>query len=714
MSVRTRFAGRLRSGRSRSLAIGLIGLVLAASAAVDARPAAPAPPSPGTAATNPPSTPPSSALVAPELSVTAIDPAELRPGGTVTITGSVSTGTEALTSLSIVASRTSARRNTRSEIEAWLAPPPDAATPRVLALAAAELGPLGAGESQDFAVSIDAATAGLRASAAAAGPYGLLLELRGAPQPPPDVPAGRPDSVTQSRGFLVWSPETSIAPVSLGLVTPLPSFDADPRTGLIDPGVLERESLPDGSLTRAVAAATALPGTWTVDPLLLASAGADAAGPGTRDWLRGLAAARGDREAAVDTWGRPDPDLLAASEQDTRLRELLDRVAAEPAAGSWADPAETLGGAVRRDITIATPQLRAEGLASVAAVGHAVIIADAAVPLADAELPFTPALREDLPTAAGPVRALITDSTLEASAGGALRGDPLALTTLLAQFAATALQRPNDPRAVGILLGDLATADPAAATVLGTALSSSSFVTPITVETWLAWPVAGQLRTLPPLRDATVTPTPTDVASAVERMTAACRLVTDLGEAVTGPQLLVDSLDLRMASAVATSLPAVEQLRSEVLAQTDDWQTRVRLIPGSSITLAASTAEIRRTIVNETENEVTLRVDVVSRSPRLRVSEQGGTVTIPPGEQVVALIPVEAVSNGRAQLILRLVTPAGRPWGEPTELEVRVATGAETGALAVTAVLITIVFVLGTVRTIRRNRRGAEPARIAP
>ncbi len=634
------------------------------------------------------------------VAVTGIDPMELRPDGRITITGSVQGGDTAADAVRIVVRRTAARLSTRDTVDAWRSPLDDSG--RLIDMATLDLGVINATAEVPFTVDVDSAAARLGATTSAAGPYGMVIDVEAGPLP---ADSSRSEASASVRGFLIWSPDVGIQPTGIALVTELPSFDADPATGLIDPDVIDRAAGPRGELATALEVATALPGTWSVDPLLLASATSGPAGSAARGWVRDVRSSRAEREVLLDSWARPSPDLLAASGRDQELRTLLDQVRERPGRTLHAD--QLLAGAPLTGITVTAPDIGLAGLSSLAAAGQSAVVSEATVPLAEPGRGFTLTGREDLITPGGVLPVLITDVALNAALSDAAAGDPLSTTSLMAEVAAISLQRPNDPRTIGVHLSDPGSGDPAAAARTGAALGASAWVRSVTVSAALALPVVGQARTTPPAPDpatlgAVVVSTPEQVA--VTDLLTSADAVMALGEAVADADPVV-VVNRRSASAVAASVEAMQAVAAANATQSMVWVDGVRVLEGSSITLAASEAAIPLTVVNELDSDVQLRLTVVSRSPRLRILSAEQSVRLAAGGQASVEVPVEAVSNGRAQVVVGLTTPTEVPWGLRAPIEVQVATGAETGVLTVAALLIAVAFLAGTVRTIRRSQR---------
>jgi hypothetical protein len=204
------------------------------------------------------------------LEVSSIAPAELVPGGTMTVRGRVHGGPDGLTGSRLAVRRAGSRSVTLSSLQRWTAavdarPGPAAGDgpfedPAATARTEAELdlGDVPAGGSVPFTVRLDADVLGLRDSSVAAGPYGLQLLL-----------TTSEEVVDDERGFLVWSPEVDAAPTSLVTSVPLTSPPVLTSTGLPDPEVLRGEVVEGGRLHTSLDVASALDADWVVDPALL-------------------------------------------------------------------------------------------------------------------------------------------------------------------------------------------------------------------------------------------------------------------------------------------------------------------------------------------------------------------------------------------------------------------------------------------------------------
>lgn len=636
--------------------------------------------------TTAPGTVPSAAA---RFTVTAVEPLEFRPGERVTVRGTVTAGTVPVGRGVIDLRRTVGRLDTRSAVDRWVGPSAIPAADLV-DLATVTLDPLPARASTDFEVVIPAEAMRLRQTLGAAGPYGLVVELR-------DDPAATTGPVASRRGFAVWSPPLLDDPLLLAAVLRLPTPAPEDSTGLVPPDALETAATAGGALRTATDAAAVLPGTWAVDPLLTASTldalRTGAAGPATRQWWADVRRLGADREVVRQLRGSPDLDVLAAAGggDPAELIDLLEAATPDDD-GLGAGPA----------VTVSDGPTSADGLAVAAGEGRAVVLPDTAVPLVDPALPFTPDQRAELPSPDGPVQLLVTDPVLSDRLSAAAAGDALAATGLLADLAATALQRPSDRRVLGLDPGDLTDADPAAAGRVADTLAATAWARPVDVSTWLAGPPAPQPRRPPAALDPELA---ASAAPAAEELLAALSLLESLDAGLSGGGDRPADHRRRAASAVAAGPAAMAEAAARTAATTTAWTAGVRIVPGSTVTLAAAEAALPVTVVNDLDEDASLVLLARSRSPRLRIPETSVRIEVPAGGRLRVDLPVAAVSDGPAEVTLRLLAPDTTAWGPPADTRVRVATGAEAGVLWVAATVAAVVFVVGTWRTVRRSRR---------
>lgn len=129
----------------------------------------------------------------------------------------------------------------------------------------------------------------------------------------------------------------------------------------------------------------------------------------------------------------------------------------------------------------------------------------------------------------------------------------------------------------------------------------------------------------------------------------------------------------------------------------------IRIISSSDINLLARESRLPITIQNNWNYPITLTVHGFSNSFRLEVLNRV-KVQIPPGESVVAELPVKAIANGTAQLRV-WISVNGNRLGNDTELTVNVNPDVELFLIIGFVIVLSGLGVAGAVRTRLKLRR---------
>ena len=140
----------------------------------------------------------------------------------------------------------------------------------------------------------------------------------------------------------------------------------------------------------------------------------------------------------------------------------------------------------------------------------------------------------------------------------------------------------------------------------------------------------------------------------------------------------------------------------------------MHLLPSGPVTLTARSGRIPVTVVNDLDQQVTVRVGVAA-DPAVRM-----TVTAPPPVVLEARssttldISADATTNGAVVVDAQLTTLDGQPLGSAQTIPVQVTGFGAVAALLVGAalVLLCIALVVRVVRAIRTGRRPGSPASV--
>ncbi|MFC7164344.1 DUF6049 family protein [Aquipuribacter hungaricus] len=755
--------------------------------------------------------------------VTSLLPAELRPGGRVTVRGRVSGGEDGLVGARVELRRAPVRSSSVSSLERWTAPVDEQAAPAAdpddpggaggtrggaggtaggvddpaedaRTEVVVQVGDVPAGEVVPFVAVVEASATGLRSTAGAAGAYGLQVLLL---DEATTEGADGPGPVDDERGFLVWTPEVDVAPTRLVTTVPLQGPPPTTTTGLPEEQELLDALAPGGRLDRLLPAAAVLDAGWVVDPVLLAGAAAaagttdpgapapttpddpaataapgdepgdaaeaaggsagDAAGGAAGEpaggaaggtaggaggpqavaegapsadttasdapapdggspagpaqaaaWLAALAVGRDGRDVVLADWADPDPARVrSAADPDAAWAVVR---AARQAALPDGLAEQLLDGSTRSDVLVvdgpAADRVSGRDVATLAQGRSSVVLPEEAVPLSDPfALSYTPDAVTEVDAGGSTLTAVLADATLGADTAAALEGSPLALTRVVARLATTTLQRPNDPRLLAVTLPADLSPVPGAAQHVADALSGTPWADTVSLSTALGTPPSTEPREpLPGGRSPQVP----GVDGLLEALADARQVAA--AAAVPEDPVQAAALDLRAAASLSRSTPpeAPAELAALVREQTRGTVDGVQVVPGSRVTLVAAEAGLPVTVVNELDTEVSLVLEVRSRSPRLQVPQARVPVTVQPGQRTVVDVPVVAVASGAAEVESQLTTADGRAWGPVSSVDVTVATQAEGRALTVVGVVVAVVFVVGAARAFVRDRRGRE------
>jgi hypothetical protein len=564
------------------------------------------------------------------------------------------------------------------------------------------------------------------------GVYALSVEATGTRDEPGGSAA--PRRVGSLTTFLPYLPTPkSFRPTAISWLWPLAGTpDRDGNGAFLAPAG-GGEFAANGRLADLAGAPGKLPVAWLVDPALLDSAAALAAGhqrvsgsgtvdeaadPGAAKWLADLRAELAGRPVAALPYGDPDlsglvhggyPDGIARAQRRAQLETAVQ-----------------LGR--QSDTTVAVPPTGLADRATLAALRagptRTVVLSGAEFP-ALAELNHTPTGRVGIDTSAGHLEALIVDTGLADALSGDLTSPgtgSLAVQRLLADTAMITLERPNEQRSV--LISPPRRWNPSAGT-------AARLLAATAAAPWLRFTQLASISELPaPAELATATPVyPPDPGPHELQPTYVAKLRDTAGDIGRLDAVLlkpgaafVDNYSdaaLRAASATWTTNPKgatayLRGLANLVHANSD----KVRVVGRSVLTLSSSHGNIPLTLANDLAEPVRVRAVIHALvTDRLR-TQPSDLVTIAPGRKVPVRIPAQATVNGITRVEVDLLDAAGDPFGRSTELRVNVTNYGSVGLIVVLGGggLLFAAAILRNVRRVRRARSaaGATTDRAAP
>ncbi len=667
------------------------------------------------------------------LEVASLQPTVLGPGATLTVTARVTNGTaETLRSPAVALGIDRRVLSTRSALESWTTIGPDG---RVgVGVTTQDLGaPLAPGASADVTLTVPAAELNLNAGSDW-GPRGISLT----------VSDGGARLAVQ-RTFVLWEPTSEVTPLRLSVVAAMTGPPVDPDPQAYD-DALSTAVGTDGRLGRLLAATGSAPEVaWVADPALLAAA-TGAADPAVNAWADAVGAAAAGRSTfALRAY---DPDVAAfahaglALPEGTPLPAAPDPTTDEPAtddagndatgddadatheadAGTGAPAADPTAG-WRTDLAWpgdAVPDLVTTTLAAASGATATVVGPGGLVP--DESLTYTPSGVAEVPTAAGPVKALVADAVLTALLSAGDGSGVTATQRILAETAVIARERPAEQRHVLVAMPRSWEAEPTLFTARLDALESAPWVD-------LA-PVDDLLATAPPAVERT--PLPDSGASegeiTVAQLRALDRSRTDLAAFATvaaDPATITRPLEPGFVTPTAVAFRAAQPSRVLAVQHAEQQSAAVRgtlsVETRTPFLFVAEQEDLPVRVSSTLEQDATVEVVLRPDDPRLRAPERR-TVTIPAATRdadgdLVATetsvgVPVEGFGSGNVTVEVDLVS-AAQPQvrvAEPQEFVVRVRADWESVGTVVVAVLLALALVAGIWRTVRRGR---SPRRLA-
>ncbi|MDU0348149.1 DUF6049 family protein [Actinomyces sp. MRS3W] len=686
------------------------------------------------------------------LSVTKLTPEVIGSGEDVTLTGTITNGTEeTLKDPMLVVQMQSRTALTTTELTSWLAAEHDTplATVKLESLTEA----VAPGTEVSFTVTLSSENLPLT-DTDQWGPRGVQVAL-----------TQGYTTITQDRTILLWNPGVRVSPARVTAFVPVTASpqellaltaaepaevpvssasadddastaDADADSGqtlsslrervlglldLADDGVVlavDPALLAALGLSSAAAQATAT-GTAEAspDPTDAATATADSTDSTAESTdadataLReGLAAALAAGDVVVLPWADADLAALAHLGENDLIDSALTRAASSQAAQEGA----------ATDLVWSTGALDTTTLAALPDSVTTVLAAPGDAPVAE-DLTYTPSGTMILDGRT----LLIPDAGLSAAISGNLvttegdadLSDLNAVQLLRSETAILTRQAPAMSRDVIVAVSreDAARTDPATLRERLTALTSST------------WTQAQDLKAL----------TQTAAESAAEGSEA---MRMPLPESTTGEGELT-AMTLAAARAASTRLELVASILSDpdgalgvatdviALATSASWRTDgpacttmiaqarnrgetvtegLAAAPSSTINLIAAAADLPVRIVSSLGQDVTVRVHLESSSPRLQTSKDV-TVTVPAGGQTTASVPVTAVGSGDVDLTIELLAADGTSVGTPSTVHLRVRADWENVGTRILSGVLVVLLVAGIIRTVRRGRRTATP-----
>jgi hypothetical protein len=675
--------------------------------------------------------------------IDSVTPQLARPGGTVTVTGTVTNQSGGpLSGLSIQLRSSASRLTYRGELTSYaagsLALDAPVGTPVQLS------GSLPSGATAAWRVSLPVNAIGMTQF----GVYPLAAQAV-------DV-IGVP--VGTDRTFLPFWPGAAAAgvsqPLKIGWVWPLINTPQQAMCSALTSNSLASSVAPGGRLNTLLASGAAYSArahlTWAVDPGLLTSVstmtgpyrvgGASDCVGGTRyhasgaaaQWLSTVRTATSGQQMFVTPYDDVDVAALTHQGLDSDLTTAFDqgRSAGSALLGRSFGPSASTGSAGRSAVrasssdAIAWP---ADGMADSSVLGNLAVNGVSTVVLNSGEMPPTSSgyTADDavtsIPTAAGTnMRVLLADTTLTGILGSATSAPGGSFAVSQRFLAETAMIVAEDPGlARSIVVAPPRQWNPPAA--LASQLLNETVTAPWLSPTTLAGLAgsassAGQTtRQAPP--DAYVSGQ--ELSSAYLKQVAAADAGLRLYKSILSrpqPQYL-NGLNAGIAATESSAWrggPAARQRGENILGRVSGYisaaSRKVQIINSARVTLGGSSGKVPVSIANALPEAIQVRLQATGPSDgRLTVTGNHGLITIAAGSTQTVPLSVRSDAVGDTSIQLRLLGANGVPLpGDPVSLGVQ-STQFGTTLFVIIFAALGVLVLTAIARAIRRGLRDDGP-----
>jgi hypothetical protein len=129
----------------------------------------------------------------------------------------------------------------------------------------------------------------------------------------------------------------------------------------------------------------------------------------------------------------------------------------------------------------------------------------------------------------------------------------------------------------------------------------------------------------------------------------------------------------------------------------------VQIVKGSNINLVSQDSRVPILVRNNYGTEVRVLIHVTTSNLRVRLPKVTA-VTIPANSTVNTTVPVQAVATGSVSLKVWLTSFSGLRIGENMTISMNVLGNYEAIAIGSLSFLVAALFVVGTIRMLRRRR----------
>ena len=161
-----------------------------------------------------------------------------------------------------------------------------------------------------------------------------------------------------------------------------------------------------------------------------------------------------------------------------------------------------------------------------------------------------------------------------------------------------------------------------------------------------------------------------------------------------------------MAGEVLNSAGGAHRWSSARAAQLQD---RIEVVPASGYNVISDAVSVPITISNTLDTPITVRIQVTSDRPLVKIGEPS-VVEIPARGQIDAAVDVEAIANGTVTLTTVLTTEDGRPLTAPVDVPLTVNPSWENWTTLLLVIAMGLLVVVGVARARRVGSSTRAPA----
>ena len=682
------------------------------------------------------------------MDLVSLTPTSLAPGGTLEAQVEVTnTSSEPLSALSLDLRTRSARVTDRGMLAEWQSETSPDTSGAVLASSPAhpQLAP---GESALLTVQIGAEELGYSEEPYFWGTRRLSLTVTAGEQP-----------LGTLRTFVVWRPADATDTITQSVLLPLAAEDAS--APVIDPEAFARSS-DSGRLASVRGLAQREDVDWWIDPALLdppqmpvengadepTGDGADdesplgpvreyAPDPRSAELAALLAESVGERTVLAMPYAQADPVSLQQAGADRLAGVALDR-----GDQVWEESGiAPRAAALPLDGTVAEP----EQLDSVLAAGGTAAVVPSSSLRESPSSTVTPSsvgIFDSTSTAGAQLLLLAPDPELSAEFSLLTEGSDVEQTQqrLLAETATIASEFASAPRHLLISPSADSVLDPAAAGAALDALAEAPWIEPGRTsdlldaadrQDWTTDPRSeGEgLYALGRVTPEEVHPSgPADngrwgtLAQAGEPQLLDPTALRELDAAWEQVDTLAAAMDddspldaPRLEILAGTSMrwrgePEIPAARAEdASARAAQLQDRIEVVPASGYNVISDAVSVPITISNGLDTPITVRIQVTSDRPLVKIGESK-VVEVPARGQIDAAVQVEAIANGTVTLTTVLTTEDGRPLTAPVDVPLTVNPSWENWTTLLLVIAMGLLVVVGVARARRIGSSTRAPA----